>query len=95
MSQRDFSQAMESIRSKSFEDSKLTLAKQIVKGNCVTSGQIAQIMGAFDFEDTKLQFAKFAYTLCFNPENYWKVNEAFEFEMSIDELNDYIESIGR
>ncbi|WP_323788268.1 DUF4476 domain-containing protein [Psychroserpens sp.] len=94
MSRPDFNQALESIKSKTFSDSKLTLAKQITKGNCLNSGQIAHITSLFDFEDTRLEYAKFAYSYCFNPENYWKVNNAFEFEMTIDELNEYIESLG-
>ncbi len=94
MSDSDFSQALSSIKNKSFSDSKLTLAKQVAKGNCLTSQQISQIMTQFDFEDTKLEFAKYAYPLCFNPENYWKVNNAFQFETTIDELNEYIESMG-
>ncbi len=94
MSDADFHQAITTINNKSFEDSKLAVAKQVIKGNCVTAAQITRIMGTFDFEDTKLEFAKYAYTLCFNPENYWKVNNAFEFESTIDELNEYIESLG-
>jgi hypothetical protein len=34
-----------------------------------------------------LEYAKFTHPFCFNPENYWKVNDVFEFESSIDELN--------
>jgi hypothetical protein len=94
MSRSDFNQALESIRSKTFSDSKLTLAKQITKGNCLTSGQIAQVTSLFDFEATKREYAKFAYSYCFNQENYWKVNNSFEFESTIDELNEYIESVG-
>ncbi|WP_370391855.1 DUF4476 domain-containing protein [uncultured Winogradskyella sp.] len=94
MSDADFNQAMVTINNKSFEDSKLAIAKQVIKGNCVTAAQIAIIASNFTFEETKLEFAKYAYTLCFNPENYWKVNNVFEFESSIDELNEYIESFG-
>lgn len=94
MSRPDFNQALASIKSKTFADSKLTLAKQVTKGNCLTSGQIATITSLFDFEDTRLEYAKFAYSYCFNPENYWKVNNSFEFELTIDELNEYIESLG-
>lgn len=93
MSQSDFSQALTSIKDKSFSDSKLTLAKQVTKGNCLTANQIKQIITQFDFEDTRLEYAKFAYSYCFNPENYWKVNDAFQFESTIDELNEYIESV--
>ncbi len=94
MYETDFNQALTSIKSKTFSDSKLTLAKQVTKGNCLTSAQIAQITSLFDFESTKLEYAKFAYAFCYNPENFWKVNNAFEFESTIEELNEYIESIG-
>jgi len=95
MSRSDFNQALASIKSKTFSDSKLTLAKQITKGNCLTSAQIAQITSLFDFEDSKLEYSKFAYSYCFNPENYWKVNNSFEFESTIEELNEHIESFRR
>lgn len=94
MTDSDFSQAVASIKDKTFSDSKLTLAKQVTKSNCLTSAQIAQITGLFDFESGKLEYAKFAYSFCFNPENYWKVNNSFEFESSIDDLNEHIESLG-
>jgi hypothetical protein len=92
MSRNDFSQALNSIKSKTFTDARLTMAQQITKSNCLTSEQIGQITTLFDFEETKLQYAKFAFGFCLNPENYWKVNDAFDFESSIDELNRYIES---
>lgn len=95
MSRSDFNQALASIESKTFSDSKLTLAKQITKSNCLNSGQIAHITGLFDFEDTRLEYAKFAYIYCFNPENYWKVNNSFQFESTIEELDEYIASIRR
>lgn len=86
----DFRSALASIESKTFSDSKLTLAKQIVKRNCLTSDQIRAITTLFDFESTRLEFAKYAFPFCYNPENYWKVNDAFEFESSIEELDEYI-----
>ena len=94
MSNQDFAQAITSIENKTFGDSKLALAKQIAKSNCLTSNQILRITNLFSFEDDKLEFAKFAYTLCFNPENYWKVNDAFDYESSIEELDEYISSLG-
>ena len=92
MSAVDFKDAQESIKSKSFEDSKLTIAKQISKNSCLTSEQIRDIMKVFSFEETKLDFAKYAFDYVFNPGNFYKVNEAFTFEMTIDELNEFLES---
>ena len=95
MSDSDFGQALVTIKNQAFEDSKLAVAKQVLQGSCITAAQITSIMNTFDFEDTKLEFAKFAYPLCFNPENYWKVNNAFQFESSIEELNEYIQAFRR
>lgn len=94
MSRPDFNQALATIKSKTFSDSRLTLAKQITKSNCLTSGQIAQIVSLFDFEDNRLEYAKFAYSYCFNPESFWKVNNTFEFESTIEELDEHIASLG-
>jgi hypothetical protein len=48
------------------------------------------MMGQLDFEDTKLQYAKFAYNKTYDIGNYYKLNDAFDFSSSIDELNAYI-----
>ncbi len=90
ISNGDFTDAIQSIKDKSFSDSKLTLAKQIAKNYCLTTQEIKKIINLFDFESTKLEFAKFTYSFCFDPENYWKINDAFEFESTIDELNRFI-----
>lgn len=92
MNEADCNSAKQSIKSKSFEDSKLTLAKQILGSNCMLSTQVKEVMMLFDFEATRLDFAKFAYGKTFDPGNYYKLNDAFDFESSIDELNKYINS---
>lgn len=95
MSPADFADAKSSINSKSFEDSKLTIAKQIIQSNCLLSSQVKEIMLLFSFEDTRLTFAKFAYAYTLDLRNYYKLNDAFTFESSIDELNQFIEGSGR
>ena len=92
MGSSDFTSACNSIKAKSFEDSKITLAKQVVKANCMSTDQIFAVMELFDFESSKLDFAKYAYDYVYDKNNYYKVNDAFDFESSIDELNSYIES---
>lgn len=91
MNSMDFSKAKESVKSKSFEDSKLTVAKQILNSNCMSSSQVKEIMQLFSFEETKLDWAKFAYGKTTDPNNYYQLNDAFSFETSIDELNKYIQ----
>ncbi len=79
MAPASFSKAKDNISSNSFEDSKMTVAKQVTKANCMTAAQIAEVMGLFSFEDSKLQFAKYAFDFCFNQGDYYEVNAAFTF----------------
>lgn len=83
---------LSSMDNQSFDDEKLTIAKQATASNCLTSNQIKQVMNRFGWEDSKLEYAKFAYGYCLDQNNYWQVNDAFEWDDSIEELNN---SIGR
>ncbi|OFX17109.1 MAG: hypothetical protein A2033_13625 [Bacteroidetes bacterium GWA2_31_9] len=94
VNQNEFSSIKSTISSKSFEDSKLTIAKQVVAAKCLTCAQVKEIMMLFSFEDSKLEFAKFAYKHTYDIENYYMLNDAFTFESSIDELNSYINGGG-
>lgn len=92
MNGSEFADAKQSIQGKSFEESKMTLAKQIAGDRCLTVEQVKGFMGLFSFEDSKLDFAKFAYDHTYDISNYYKVNDAFTFESSIDDLNEYVRS---
>ncbi len=88
----DFAEAVKSINSKSFEDSKITTANQVLKSSCLSVDQIKKVMELMTYEESKINFAKAAYHRCPDRQNYWKLNDAFTFESSIDELNEYIET---
>ena len=92
MSAAEFAEAKKSIESKSFEDTKMTMAKQVGSGRCFTVDQVKGLVGLFGFEDSKLDFAKYAYERTFDIDNYYKVNDSFSFESSVEELNSYIEA---
>jgi len=92
MSDADFNSALQSIKSKDFSDTRLTVAKQVTSSNCLLSKQVKQITLLFDFEDGKLDYAKYAYTYTYDINNYYQVNDVFEFESSIEELNNYIKT---
>ncbi len=91
MDNATFNNAVTTINNQSFEDNKLQVAKQVFTTNCMTSAQVAQLLKSFDFENTKLDFAKFAYGHTFDLGNYFLVNNAFDFSSSVDELNDFIQ----
>jgi len=90
MSLSDFSDYLQAIRQKSFEDSKLSTAKAPLRTQHLTSEQITQVMQAFTFEDTRIEFAIAAYHRCVDPGNYYKTHSALEFELSIQEIEEAI-----
>jgi hypothetical protein len=92
MSATDFEALKNSIRSKSFDSDKLTIAEQAASANHLSAEQVLEIAQLMDFESSKLDLAKYAYGNAVDRNNYYKVNNAFTFSSSIDELADYINS---
>ena len=89
MTEGDYAAAKASIQKASFDDTKLKTAKSIVSNNCLYADQISAICRLFSFEESKLDFAKFAYKYCYDKKNYFKVNDVFEFDSSREELSNF------
>lgn len=90
MAPNNFNSALNSVKNQNFDDTRLRTAKQIASANCLSASQIAQMCQAFAFEQAKLDFAKFAFPYCTEPNNYFRVNDVFEFSSSVDELSQYV-----
>ena len=88
----DFNSALATVKNQKFDDTRLKTAKQITSANCLNAGQIVKIAEVFGFEESKLDFAKFAYDHCTEKENYFKINNIFSFSTSVDDLTEYIQS---
>lgn len=94
MNATSFNNAVNSIQGRSFEDSKKTMALQVIRANCLTTNQIKKLLQGFSFEQTKVELAKAAYSRCIDQQNYVQINDVFTFEGSIDELNSFIQGGG-
>ncbi len=84
----EFAKIKANISSKDFEDTKLTTAKDIAKNKCLTSSQVHDVMKLLTYEEDRLQFAVFAYNYVYDKDNYYEVYDAFEYELSIDDLKE-------
>ena len=92
MDQNTFNDVKQSISNASFEDTKLSTAKTILNTNYVNTNQVMEICQLFSFENTKLTFAKFAYSRTVDTQNYFKVAGVFNFDSDKKALNDFIGS---
>lgn len=92
MSPKDFSNALATVKNQNFDETTLKTAKQIASANCLNVNQIIQLVKVFSFEESKLDFAKYAYDYCVDPKNYFNLNNVFSFSTSVEDLSDYIQS---
>ena len=93
MSPKDFGEAYAMIQRESFDDTRLTIAKQVVVTNKMMVNQIAQIARLFSFENNRLEFAKFAYPYCIEKNKYYLLYDVFDHDSSKHELNEYIQGL--
>lgn len=80
------------IKDKTFNDDKVRVTKQIIRTNCITLDQLIVLLKNFDWDDGKLEIAKFAYDYVYDIENYYKIYGLFTFSSSGEELEEYINS---
>lgn len=93
MNPEDYNEVVRMISNESFDDTKLTVAKQIISNNPMTASQIVNICKLFSFESNKLEFAKFAYPYCTEKNKYYLLNEVLTYDSSKRELNEYIQGL--
>lgn len=90
MNEYDFNQLKNTVSHLSFESSKIAVIKQALSMNKITSRQAAELVSMLTFESGKLEIAKYAYHVTLDKHNYFILNDAFSFESSIHELNNFI-----
>ena len=87
-----FERMMERISDAAFAEDKVSMAKQILRTNCIIIEQLVEILEEISFDEDQLNLAKFAYDHVYDLENYYEVYGVFSFSSSSDELDDFIES---
>ena len=90
MSDADFAQAKVTVKNAAFSADMLSTAKGILANNWLTTAQVMDMCTVFSFDDSKLDFAKTAYSKTTDPKNYFKVANVFAFSGDKQELNNFI-----
>ena len=87
-----FKSALQNITSKVFEDDKLQAAKELINSSVLTAVQVRQIMENFNFENSKVDFAAYAFPMISDKQNFNVVQEIFEHESSKNQINDFLKT---
>lgn len=92
MDPKAFHVALQDIRGQANDPAKLISAKRMGGGNCLTTGQVMELVDEFRFEDSRLDFAKFAYDHVIDQRDYRRVAEKFRYSGSVQELDRYLQT---
>jgi hypothetical protein len=90
MSGSNFSALLAQVRAESFDNTKLTLARDALSMNYVTVEQAKQLVQLFSFDSDRLAMAKAAYPRTVDKNNFFQVMDAFEFSSSKEQLSAWI-----
>ena len=90
MNPRDYEEVVRMISEENFDEKRLTKAERIIVNNPMSARQIAGICQLFTFEANRLEFVKFAYHHCVDPNRYYVLDEVFTFNSSKDELHEFM-----
>ncbi|TXK52907.1 DUF4476 domain-containing protein [Pontibacter qinzhouensis] len=88
----DFDKLLESIKARELESTKLTIAREAVRSNSITSEDLKELLEQFEYEGSRVEFAKFAYERICDKERFYYVYDAFKFDTSIQEMEKFINS---
>jgi hypothetical protein len=89
-SQRDMEDLRSRVTSRITDSDKEKLMKTALDGRSPSTSQVREMLGWLSFDDTKLDFAKWAYSSVADRQNYWKLEDAFSFCATKDDFNKYI-----
>ncbi len=90
MSANDFTAFYKRFKSEAFDDNKTELAKVALINIKLTSEQVKELVACYSFEDKGLDFAKWAFRITFDKENYYTLADKFKFQSNKQALLDFI-----
>lgn len=83
----DFANFKINLNNQRLEDDKLQFAKDFLNQQCLIAKQVAEVLLVFEYEETKLDFAKFLYPRTFDLDNFIsEIRLRFKFENSLDQI---------
>jgi hypothetical protein len=88
----EFDRMVSSVKNKSFEATMAETAKTITKKTCLTVSQVEEMIDVFSFENTKLDYLKFAFKYTYDMDNYYRVADKLTYSNSQSELLKYIDN---
>ncbi|MHA6248681.1 DUF4476 domain-containing protein [Pontibacter sp. CAU 1760] len=89
---RELDRLLETMRARSFESTKLSIARDAVRHSSIMAEDLKRILQAFDYDHSQVEFAKYAYDYICDREHFYYIYDLFRFDSSVRELEEYSRS---
>ncbi|MBP5677766.1 MAG: DUF4476 domain-containing protein [Bacteroidales bacterium] len=80
------------MKDQTFDSDRLALGKVIVASANLTALQIARLAETLDYSNSQVEFLKYSYAYCLDPENYYRTVDVLTFSSDKKKVMDYIAS---
>ncbi len=87
----NFQALISTLKNESFDSDRLTTAINYAKLASLSAYQIAEMTKTFTYDSSKLDFAKTAYSSCYDKQNYFQLKSAFTYSSTYDDLMEAIQ----
>ena len=92
ISNEDFFAAQRVMERENFDNARLLYAKRLVDENYLCAEQVKDLARFFSFDNSRMEFAKYAYSKTTDKNNFSIVCNAFDSNYSKDQLMNFIKS---
>ena len=82
----DVDALVQAVQQRPFEASRLSIAKEALRESSLQAADLKRLLRSFDFETSRVELAKYAYAHVADRQNFYRVYEAFDFESSVQEV---------
>jgi hypothetical protein len=83
---QDVDAIVQSVKQRPFEASKLSTAKEALAQSSIQADDLKRLLRSFEFEASRVEYAKYAYSHVVDPQNFYRVYDAFDFDASVQEV---------
>lgn len=74
----------------SFEDEQLRIARQALSQSSIRAEDLARLLRGLHFDDSRVEFAKFAYPHVVDSQNFYRVYASFDSSIKAGEVRDAV-----
>ena len=87
---QDVEGLVQAMQQRPSETSKLDLAKKGLNQSIIEANDLKRLLQSLNFETSRVELAKFAYSHVADPQNFYRVYDAFGFDASAQEVRQVV-----